>query len=189
MPIIVHTGIDSGGGRNDGDVVLYALHAARVTSRPAERRVGTRLAGRARRDACLCLPASLPALDARRRDAQRRRRSRASAESHELRREPAVARSPSRRKGCSMRESMQHSTMMHLELLAMLLLHLIDSQPQFFSILILSTLGFFPWNCRHILVQFSIITCFLHFITIFCFIFICTIFLSAKDIRKCDWKE
>lgn len=95
--------VDDDGDQNDGDDVLYALHAARVTSRPAERRVGTRLAGRARRDACLCLPASLPALDARRRDAQRRRRSRASAESHELRREPAVARSPPTRKGCSMR--------------------------------------------------------------------------------------
>lgn len=89
--------------RNDGDDGLYALHAARVTSRPAERRVGTRLAGRARREACLCLPASLPALDARRRDAQRRRRSRASAKSHELRRELAVASSPRSRKGCSMR--------------------------------------------------------------------------------------
>jgi len=95
--------------RGGGDVVLYALHAARVTSRPAERRVGTRLAGRARRDVCLRLPASLPALDARRRDAQRRRRSRTSAESHELRCEPAVARSPPRRKGCLMRETMQQS--------------------------------------------------------------------------------
>jgi len=109
---IVHEEFNNGDGGgnvgnwNDGDVVLYALHAARVTSRPAERRVGTRLAGWTQRDACLCLPASLPALDARRRDAQRRRRSRASAESHELRREPAVARSPSRWKGCSMWEPM-----------------------------------------------------------------------------------
>lgn len=122
MSTIVHGVIESAvggdiGGCNDGDVVLYALHAARVTSRPAERRVGTRLAGRARRDACLCLPASLPALDARRRDAQRRRRSRASAESHELRREPAVARSPPHRKDCLMREPMQHFTMMHFKLM------------------------------------------------------------------------
>lgn len=50
------------GGCNDGDVVsLRSQHAARVTSRPAERRVGTRLAGRARRDACLPLPACQPA--------------------------------------------------------------------------------------------------------------------------------
>lgn len=40
------------------------------------------------------LSVSLPVLDARRRDAQRRRRSRAFAESHELRREATVAVGP-----------------------------------------------------------------------------------------------